>query len=324
LDQKDSLSSFDEMGAAIKQTLVGLLPSDWFDGKRILDFGCGPGKALRHFLPEAERCEVFGCDIHEPSIRWLEKNLSPPLKVFVCSEAPPLPFPDEHLDLVLAVSVFTHLTDYWSAWLLELHRVLRPGGRLVSTFLGEGMSESIAGEPWDADRIGMNVLRMWQPWDHGGPTVQHSEWWLREHWGRAFEVERVEDGPQFGHGLIVLSKRPVKLAEDELIVPAREDPRELTALLHNVSHLIRETIELGTDREVLRSELNAVLADREAVRSELNAVRVDREAVRSELNAVRADRDCARKALGIIARSRSWRLTKPLRVAAARGQAWRT
>src|SRR5215216_1303536 len=83
-DQQAPVSSFDELGRTIKHTLVGLQPEGWFEGKRVLDFGCGPGKALRHFLPEAERCEFFGCDIHEPSIRWLEEHLSPPLKVFVC------------------------------------------------------------------------------------------------------------------------------------------------------------------------------------------------------------------------------------------------
>jgi SAM-dependent methyltransferase len=180
---------------------------------------------------------------------------------------------DEHFDLVWALSVFTHLTDYWSDWLLELHRVLRPGGRLVSTFLGEGMSQSIAGERWDADRIGMNVLRAWQRWDQGGPSVQHSEWWLREHWGRAFEVESVADGPQFGHGLIVLKKRPVTLTREELIEPARGgDPRELNALLHNASQLVREAIE------------------------------------QRELQALRAGLDAACEALRVIATSRSWRL----------------
>ena len=36
--------------------------------------------------------------------------------------------PDGAYDLVLAVSVFTHLTASWSAWLVELHRVLADGG----------------------------------------------------------------------------------------------------------------------------------------------------------------------------------------------------
>jgi SAM-dependent methyltransferase len=135
-----------------------------------------------------------------PSVEWVRSTLVPPMHVFVNGETPPLPFPDAHFDLIWAVSVFTHLRDHWADWLVELHRLLTPDGRLVATFLGEGMSESIANEPWDPDRVGMNVLRAWQPWDLGGPSVQHSEWWLREHWGRVFTVECVDDGPSSDTG----------------------------------------------------------------------------------------------------------------------------
>jgi hypothetical protein len=156
------------------------------------------------------------------------------------------------------------------------------------------MSQSVAREPWDPDRIGMNVLHPWQPWEHGGPSVQHSEWWLREHWGRAFDVESVQDSPEFGHGLIVLTKRPVTLTREALIAPARDEPREVTALSHNRDQLLRELIELNA---ALRVEGDAPL---------------------------RAERDAAREAFRVIATSRSWQLTKPLRAAAARVRARRS
>jgi hypothetical protein len=41
------------------------------------------GRTLRHFLAEAEVGEFHGCDIDEPSIAWLEANLSPPFTVVV-------------------------------------------------------------------------------------------------------------------------------------------------------------------------------------------------------------------------------------------------
>jgi len=270
-DARDPVSSFDEMGAGIRETVVNLMGDGWFsEGRRVLDFGCGAGKLLRHFLPEAERCEFIGCDIDEPSIEWLRENFSPPLKVFVCDEEPGLPLPDEHVDLALAMSVFTHLTDHWAGWLAEIHRVLRPGGRFICTFLGEGMSESIAGEPWNPDRIGMNVLRPWQSWDQGGPSVQHSEWWLRAHWGRAFEFERVEDGARPGHGLLLLRKRGTPTSASRLREPEPGEPREIEALRHNVAQLSAETIALAVDREAIRDEL-------EAVRAEVEAVRADRD-----------------------------------------------
>jgi SAM-dependent methyltransferase len=257
-DPDDPVGSFDEMGRNIREIVVGYQGEDWFvEGRRVLDFGCGAGKLLRHFLPEAERCEFIGCDIDEASIEWLRENFSPPLNVFVCEEEPGLLLPDEHVDLALAMSVFTHLTDYWAGWLLEIHRVLRPGGRFICTFLGEGMSESIAGEPWNPDRIGMNVLRPWQSWDEGGPSVQHSEWWLRAHWGRAFEFEQVKDGARFGHGMLVLRKREVEITEAELLAPEPGEPREVAALRHNVDQLSAETIALAKDRAIIRRELDA-------------------------------------------------------------------
>jgi hypothetical protein len=63
--------------------------------------------------------------------------------------------------------VFTHITDAWAAWLIELHRILAPRGLLIASFLGEGMSHAIAKEPWNPDYIGMNVLNAHQGWDAG-------------------------------------------------------------------------------------------------------------------------------------------------------------
>jgi SAM-dependent methyltransferase len=83
------------------------------------------------------------------AIRWLNANLNPPVSGFVSAPSPPLPRDDDSYDLVYAFSVFTHITDAWVAWLIELHRVLSPGGWLIASFLGEGMSRAIAGEPWD-------------------------------------------------------------------------------------------------------------------------------------------------------------------------------
>jgi SAM-dependent methyltransferase len=287
LDQEDPVGSFHAMGAEIHRTILDLQGSDWFTGgKRVLDFGCGSGKLLRHFLKEAKECEFIGCDIDEPSINWLQEHFTPPLTVFTCGEEPGLPLPDEHIDLALAMSVFTHLTEHWAGWLLEIHRVLRPGGRLICTFLGHGMSEAIAGEPWDANRIGMNILRLWQPWDHGGPSVQHSEWWLRAHWGRAFEFERVEDSGEFGHGLLVLRKREVELTDEDLRAPEPGEPREITSLLHNVTQLAAETNLLATDREAVMHELEAVRTDRERVMTQLDAVYADREHITQQYDAL--------------------------------------
>jgi SAM-dependent methyltransferase len=233
-------------GLAMKELLVGLLEKQEPAGERarVLDFGCGVGKVSRHFAADVDRFELFGCDVDGPSIDWLATNHSTYGSFVRVEETPGLPYPDGHFQLIYAVSVFTHLTDLWAGWLLELHRVLAPGGLLVATILGEGMVELERAGEWDADAIGMNVLRHGQDWDGGGPTVFHSHWWIREHWGRAFEIveireDRQDDGsPVRGaHDLVIARPRAVSLtvAELERIDPG--EPRELRALQRNIAQL---------------------------------------------------------------------------------------
>jgi SAM-dependent methyltransferase len=255
------LAMYEEIGRRTREEILALLPADWsWEGKRVLDFGCGAGRTLRHFLPEAEVAELHGCEIDGPSVEWLQANLSPPLHVFRNAEAPPLPLESGSFDLVWAISVFTHLTDYWANWLLELHRLLRDGGLLLATILGPGLADDwhpAAPDPREAepaapaDRIGMNVMHFDRGWDHGGPATFHSAWWIREHWGRAFDVlELREDGfialPRWrGQGVVLLARRPGEPTVEELERIDPGEPRELAALRHNVRQLHRE---LGTAR----------------------------------------------------------------------------
>src|SRR3954464_14979773 len=82
-DAAAALQSFDELGRHGRALIRDLLPADWtFDGKRVLDFGCGSGKVLRHFLEEGRRGELEGCDIHAPSVEWVRAHLSPPVRAF--------------------------------------------------------------------------------------------------------------------------------------------------------------------------------------------------------------------------------------------------
>jgi SAM-dependent methyltransferase len=246
----DPFDAYERLGAETKSALLDLLPDDWsFEGKRVLDFGCGAGRTLRHFLDEAERAELWGADIDAASISWLQKALCPPLRVRRSPVLPPLGLEYGSLDLAWAISVFTHLTDSSTAWLLELHRLLKPGGLLVATYMGRWNSEVFTGEAWDEDRVGRNVLRHNQDWDSGGPMVLMSDWWVRAHWGRAFDILGV--APQVhGQTWVLMRKRDVEMTPEELERPA-DDPREFTALRHNLRQVQRE-LELA--EAAVRSE----------------------------------------------------------------------
>ncbi len=242
---------YDTRGREVREAIESLLPPGWsFEGKRVLDFGCGAGRVLRHFLPEAATTtEFWGCDIDAPSIRWLQDNLCPPLHAYRNDAVPPLPHADRSFDLIWALSVLTHITHNWSAWLVELHRLLDDNGLLLVTFMGEGVSEYVTGEPWDEDRIGMNVLHCGESWDLGGPKVLHSPWWIRSHWGRAFDIVTLtphgfsRDGP-VGQGAALLRKKPVHVTPADLERWDPHEPRELEALRHNLVQLQREVASL--------------------------------------------------------------------------------
>ncbi len=246
-------AEYDRRGRAVKAALLDLLPGGWtWAGKRVLDFGCGSGRVLRHFVAEADGggAEVWGCDVHEPSVRWVEANLCPPLRVVRNAPDPPLPMADGAFDLVWAVAVFTHLTDSWSAWLLELHRVLAADGLLIATFVGEGASADTLGAPWEEDRVGMNVLCCGRDWDSGGPLALHSSWWIGDHWGRAFDVVALQPAGfgGSGQGVALLRRKEVSLAPADLERWSPGEPRELEALRYNRVQLERELTGLRATR----------------------------------------------------------------------------
>lgn len=251
---------YEEIGRSVRAEILGVLPEDWsFDGKAVLDFGCGAGRTLRHFLDEAENGSFHGCDIDAPSIAWLESNLSPPLHVFANGEEPPLPLETASLDLIWAISVFTHISDHWAAWLVELHRLLRKDGLLIATILGPALSEEWTEATPDprvgrggervaeADRVGMNVLHHGRSWDQGGPAVFLSRWWIEKHWGRAFEILTLrEEGfaatPKWrGQGVLLARKGPVAITVEELEGVDPADAREIEALRHNIRQLHHES-----------------------------------------------------------------------------------
>jgi SAM-dependent methyltransferase len=242
-------------GRQSRQAIERVLPDDWtWPGKSVLDFGCGAGRTIRHFIELAPGCRLWGSDISAPCIDWDLRHLSPPVEFVLHSEVPPLPFPDGTFDLIYAMSVFTHISEHWASWLLELDRILAPGGRLMVTFMGEGMCRAVTGEEWDEARVGMNVYEAGQSWELGGPMVLHSPWWIEAHWGRLFEIERLEprsfferevEFPQDDHGVVVLRKTPARAptaGELKWLDPA--EPREANALHHDVLHLRAEVASL--------------------------------------------------------------------------------
>lgn len=274
-DGAEPLQFYLDEGARLRGVIAELLPASWeWEGKRVLDFGCGAARVLRHFAREADRAAFWGCDIDRASIDWDGANLSPPFRFLHHGLAPPLSLPASSLDLIWAMSVFTHIADLWSDWLAEMHRLLTHDGILIASFLGEGMWEPLVGTPYLEDEVGMSVLHHWE-----GPDawVLHSEWWLREHWGRAFAVlevkrpPRAPDGsPQITHSYISLRRRGVEISKPDLERIDAAEPREVTGLQTSVRLARAELATLGARlpapgrRAAVRRRLSTVrrLSDR--------------------------------------------------------------
>ncbi len=121
---------------------------------RVLDFGCGCGRVVRHLADAG--AEIYGCDPNPHAVRWCETHLSFG-RYAVSSLVPPLPYPDGHFGLVYAFSVFTHLpVDLQGAWMDEMHRVIAPGGFLLFSTHGDACTEVLTADEridYDAGKV---------------------------------------------------------------------------------------------------------------------------------------------------------------------------
>ncbi|MBO0767721.1 MAG: class I SAM-dependent methyltransferase [Solirubrobacterales bacterium] len=262
MGDKDPVDAYFRDGRKLRGWIESFLPPDWtWSGKRTLDFGCGAGKVLRQLADVASDGEVWGCDIDGPSIEWTQANICPPFHTFQNGEEPGIDKPDGYFDLIFALSVYTHITDHWAGWLLEHHRLLAPGGYLFATFLGAPMLKQLIGETWEDDNIGMNGLLAGYPWSRGGPVTFISEWWLRAHWGRLFDVVELRpyayDNPPASQGLVLLRRKDVELTVEDLEALEPNEPREISALRHHARQLRDETLRIRAAHDDLAERVQA-------------------------------------------------------------------
>jgi len=132
---------------------------DLANGK-ILEWGCGPGRLIRHWPALlGPNCQIYGTDYNPQSIAWDRAHL-PGIHFSENQLAPPLPFADSFFDAVYAISIFTHLSEAMHfAWYAELLRVLRPGGVLLFTTHGDAFRARLRGA--ELARYDAGELAVW-------------------------------------------------------------------------------------------------------------------------------------------------------------------
>lgn len=194
---------------------------------RMLDWGCGSGRLSRLFLKSRPGPDVFGCDIDGEAVAWCRDNLSEG-HFSHTSPLPPLPYPDGFFPLVIAYSVFTHLThETQFAWLEEMRRIIAPGGFLLASVHGRLVASCAFPDPKQS-----RLARLFAPRRH--PSVlkegffdagedraldgvapagyyrgvfQTPEWTRRE-WSRFLRVVEVREGGMNSHQDLVVLERP--------------------------------------------------------------------------------------------------------------------
>lgn len=166
----------------------------------LLDFGCSSGRVLRHFDAErsAQGWRLHGVDIQARPIEWLRLHFPQDYLVTTGTVQPHLPFEDNSLDVIYGFSVFTHIKYLWDMWLLELRRVLKPGGLLVQTIHTENAWAFYHGqreEAWVRRAHSAPMLdrpEMDADWFHHGDIAVSQAFWkaeiARRNWGRYLEV----------------------------------------------------------------------------------------------------------------------------------------
>jgi len=107
-------------------------------GHRLLDCGCGNGRFFDEFPPDLF---TVGIDASLNMLRVCRQKER--CSRLVCCELEHLPFVDAAFDRVLSVRVIQHLVKQREA-VVEMDRVLQPGGELVLHLYNKYTSKSIA------------------------------------------------------------------------------------------------------------------------------------------------------------------------------------
>ena len=160
-----SLSLQEQFGQIDIYVFDQILRGNLAPGMRVLDAGCGYGRNLVYLLREG--CEVFALDLDAEGVEHVKRlaaslGAALPAENFQVGAIEQTPFPDGFADAVISSAVlhFARDEEHFRAMLMEMWRVLRPGGMLFCRL---------------GSRIGMDFERV-----RGGRFLvgDGSEWFL--------------------------------------------------------------------------------------------------------------------------------------------------
>ena len=103
----------------------------------LIDVGCGSGR-LSQPLSTYLQGRYAGFDVVDELVAYARDIVGRPDWTFATVDHIGIPEPDGSADMVCFFSVLTHLLHEQNVWYLEAKRVLRPGGKIVCSFLEFG------------------------------------------------------------------------------------------------------------------------------------------------------------------------------------------
>jgi ubiquinone/menaquinone biosynthesis C-methylase UbiE len=153
--ERERLDAYDEMFRWRPEMDALIAPAEIATGHSVLDYGCGPGwlaiELARRVGPSGH---VHAADINRDFLARAAAHVAADgmreRVTFHHILGESIPLADRSLDRVLTKNVLEYVTDL-HATLVELHRVLKPGGRLHVVDSDWGM---LAVEPLGAEAIG--------------------------------------------------------------------------------------------------------------------------------------------------------------------------
>lgn len=212
--------SFKVIGAStfvkLQRVLKEYFNSEFSNFPRILDWGCGCGRLSRHFSKTS--VDFFGVDIDKDNIQWCQNNF--PFGTFeVISDRPPTHLPPNSFNLVIGISIFTHLKEFdQNIWLEELRRITAPCGVLLLTVLGKTAAFRAKLPWWNFIRWQQNgIFCIGDNFDLRGAVdipnyykdVLHTRDYLSRKWSKYFDIVTVLEGYIGNHqDLVILKRRP--------------------------------------------------------------------------------------------------------------------
>ena len=153
----------------------------------ILDFGCGVGRVLRQWA-NLNGPKLHGTDYNPALISWCRASL--PFAAFSVNGLDrSLSAADGSYDFIYALSVFTHLSEPLQRfWMIELRRVLSPGGYLLFTTHGDHYLPILNPAEQAEYRSGRLVVQKSQREGSNDCAAFHPETYVRHSLAPGFDV----------------------------------------------------------------------------------------------------------------------------------------